>query len=520
MGEVSMGDWRLVAIALQTSLLLTSFFRPISDSEAAPPPSSFWPSIETISKLSSDQAQDIARSGEVLWNVSESEKMLKRYRAWLNWETSSPQPLETLNDPSALRRIMINSIEREVMSRHARHELSQHKTLSTELLRAWIMELIPGSMRPTKAGLDDFVRGRLKMRAGSDLSFFWEAAEDAYWVQALKDKLVDDLEEEDARQEWLRQGTLIKVWLLQVPRVPTSDEITLASSRYTDEIKTYYNEHLELFSQPLRLLVTPFWVKGGKLEAQRLEAIEIQSALVKGESLDQILELHPTLTRGSSKTLRGRSIPENTEIKEGAFTPTRLTRYGWTFYQINRVYPEYVRSINERSVQREVAAAVLREKDDLPRAQALSKEAEKLLRENNTLEALNPWARRSRVRLSSPDPFFESSQGMIPTIGLAPELQERLFSVNVGEVTEPIAIRQHYVIAKLVEKRAREEEWSVVKKDYLESWKLRRAPQVLDEWLTVKLKDAPRWVNTKLLEHFSADALRFESDLPPLDRQE
>ena len=201
------------------------------------------------------------------------------------------------------------------------------------------------------------------MRLQDDLSFFWKAVEDAYWVQVFKSKLVEELKEEDAEKEWRRQGMLMSVWLLQIPRVPTSDEITRATKIFQTEMKTYYQNHQELFSQPLRLLVEPFWIRGGRSEVQRVEANTIRKALIEGQLLGRLKDSYPLLTKGSIKTLRGRSIPRNTDIKEGVFTPVRLTRYGWTFYKIKRIYPEYVRSLNERSVKREVAAAVLREQE-------------------------------------------------------------------------------------------------------------------------------------------------------------
>ena len=507
--------WITIALLNSLSFLYCALCFEIANGEESAQVS-FWPSVELIADDASDNAQLIARSGDIEWSITESETKLKRYRAWLHWETSSPQPLETLNDHSALRRVMINAIEREVISQHAQRVMGQQITLSDSQLRGWLLKLIPGAMRPDNIGLDNFIRGRLKMRAGADLSFFWEAAADAFWVQKYKNHLVSELHEKDARAEWLRQGSLLKTWLLQIPRVPTSEEITKASSRYPKEIQHYYKNHLELFSQPLRLLVTPFWIRGGKLETQRREAIEVREALSAGESLDLLLEGHPSLVRGSTKTLRGRSIPPNTEIREGAYTPVRLTRYGWTYYLINRIYPKYVRSLKERSVQREVAAAVLRERDDLPRAKMLAEEAQKRLSKAKSLTEIKPWARRSRIRLNAPDDFFESTQGVIPTIGLAPQLQAMLFKLKPGEVTTPVAVRQHYIVAKLVSKSRRNEEWSAVRESYLKSWRLRRSPQVLDEWLTMTLKDSPRWVNTKLLKLFQPETLRFESALPAL----
>jgi hypothetical protein len=502
-----------------SALLLTSPLYEISYAAAKP---FIWPSVEVIVTQSKDQNTLVAQSGEVKWTISQAEYYLKRYRAWLNWETSAPQPLSTLSNISALRRLLISALEREVIVAYvkSKHLDSGNSALNRVALRDWLMKVVPGAIRPNESGLDDFIRGRLKMRADTDLTFFWKAAEDAYWVQQFKSELTEKLKIEDAEKEWRRQGTLMSVWLLQIPRVPTSSEITQAAKELRSELKNYYQAHLELFSQPLRLLVDPFWIRGGKSEVQRLEISSIRQNLVNGEPLEVLHERHPQLVKGSSRTLRGRSIPKHTEIKEGAITPVRLTRYGWTFYLIKRVYPKYVRSLAERSVEREVAAAVLRERDELPRARSLAHRARLRLIKGDSPDQLKKWARSNRIRISMPDPFFESTQKVVPTIGLSPELHQQILDLNVGEVSDSVLVRQHYVVAKLLQRKERKEKWDSVKDAFLKSWKVRRASQVLDEWLTKHLKNQPRWIKTKTLQQFRPEMLQFESSLDPTPSRE
>lgn len=477
-----------------------------------------WPTIETIVDSSVDRNIMIAQSGEVIWSLLDAERYLKRYRAWLNWESSAPQPLSTLNDISALRRLLIVALEREVIVREAKRTFLSSNTASDHAVNRanlvkWLMSLIPGSIRPSLEGLDDFIRGRLKMKPESDLSFFWLAIEDAYWVERFKTDLVAKLAEADAESEWKKQGTLLSTVILQIPRVPTSQEITAARKRLDQEIRQYYQDNLNLFSQPLRLLVEPFWIEGGKSETERLQAVEIRKALEEGATFERIKELYPLLATGSPKTLRGRSIPKDTELKEGAISPVRLTRYGWTFYLIKRIYPEYQRALSERSVEREVTAAVLRERDELPRAQNLAQKARELLSSGKDMKQINAWARSNRVRISQPSPFFESEQGVIPSIGLAPELHKQLFELKVGEVTTSVHVRQHYLVARLNAREERSDDWANVKEEYIKSWRLKRSSQILDEWLTQHLKDQKRWLKTPELHQFRPETLRFESEL-------
>lgn len=483
-------------------------------SPSAPEPSEAQPAQPAQPNTTQPSNDRLARSGDVIWSVRDAEDHLKRYRAWLNWESSANQPLEVLEDERALRRILISTLEREVVVRYARAaELERGPILGRPQLIDWLRSLVPGAIRPAPEDLDHFIRGRLKMKAGDDLSFFWHAVEDAYWVARLQRQLVAELAEEDGRREWKRRGEQTSAWLMQIPRVPTSAEISQATKRYQREMKTYYDDNMKLFSQPVRLLVAPYWIRGGKLEPQRMQAQETRDRIAGGEAVERVIEEYPMLTQGGVKSIRGRSIPPNTEIKEGALTPIRLTRYGWTFYQIKRVYPAYVRALTERSVQREVAAAVLRARDDLPRARKLAQSALKQLERAESIAELKRWGRSRRIRVSAPAPFFASTQNVVPTVGLSPELHKAIIDAEVGALVPPIHVRQHYVIARIVGRTKRDKPWAEERDHFMKTWRRERTPQLLDEWLTRTLKDAPRWISTPKLKTVRIQRLKFEAPL-------
>ena len=86
----------------------------------------------------------------------------------------------------------------------------------------------------------------------------------------------------------------------------------------------------------------------------------------------------------------------------------------------------------------------------------------------------------------------------------------------MGEVTPIFKVRQHYVIAKLLEKKEQSESWEEVRQDFLKSWTTKKSGQILDKWLTQHLKDKTRWVSSKNLKNFPTDPLRFESELEPV----
>ena len=210
------------------------------------------------------------------------------------------------------------------------------------------------------------------------------------------------------------------------------------------------------------------------------------------------------------KTLKKRGIPKGTELKEGAITPVRLARHGWTFYQIKRVYASYTRSIKEISVQREISAAILRAKDDLPEARRLAEDARRRL---STIalsaeEALRAWTKGQRARFKQPHPFSNSLNQVIPQLGKAPELHDLLFTLREGSVTPVIKVRQNYVIARLIERKSREKTWAEARIKFMPNWRDEKNPKILDQWLSKALKDQPRWVSSSGLKSVDIDALR------------
>lgn len=469
------------------------------------------PTVQSIISAARGDLWPWARSGEVIWKRTEAEYALKKYRAWISWKSSSPEPLEVLQDRAALRRILITAIEREVIVR----ELKRRQggvSIPRESLKAWLIQLIPGSLRPTEGGLEQFIRGRLRMNSTPSLDFFWEAAEDAYRVNMLLEQLLDEMSEEVGRENWRLRGELIKVVMLHIPRVPTSHEITEATTRLQTEMAEFYENNQPLFSQPLRLLVEPFWIRGGKLDRERKQAEQARQRFAGGEAIEDIIESLPMVTRGGAKTLRGRSIPKDTQLEEGSITPVRLTRYGWTFYRVQRVYPEYVRPLTEQSVQREVSAAVLRERDELPHAQALAQQARELLKSEQRQDQIEAWAKSKRIKLTTPAPFFSSTQQVVPSVGLAPELHDRLLSASVGEVLEPIQVRQHYVVATVKERQSRTGSWEEARVSFMEQWRQERRASLVNEWLTKHLENQPRWVSLRQLSLFDIEGVRFEAD--------
>jgi hypothetical protein len=293
-----------------------------------------------------------------------------------------------------------------------------------------------------------------------------------------------------------------------IPRVPTSREISEAVGRYQKEMRAYYDRHPALFAQPDRAMVSPLFLAGGKGERARTSLEEARKLLVEGASLEEVRARFPTLQLKNQKSVNLKHLPQGTTLKEGSYSPLRLTRHGWTFYKVIRAYPGYKRAFEERGVQRECASAVLIERDELTHARKLADRARALLRHGSD-EALNAWAKASRAHLKQPAPFHANPNHVIPSLGAAPKLHDALFELPVGEVSEVSVVRQSYVVALVSERIERTEPWTEASAEFLSTWREERSRRVLSDWLSKTLKDAPRWVSTSGLKSL---------DLTPLKR--
>lgn len=448
-------------------------------------------------------SEGLARSGDLIWNEQQTLQGLRHQQIWVHWEYHDPPPVESLEDTMVRRRAVIEAIERELLVNEAK---KRKITITLEELKQWIYEQIPGENRPSQEGLEDLIRARLKLHANASLDTFWQAAERIALVEKLRVDLTAEITEEEAHQEWLKRGRLIGLQMLLVPRVPTSDEITQATRTFQKEMRAYYDEHHALFSQVDRALVTPIFFSGGKGEQERLQLLEVQRLLSEGQSLIDLKAQYPTLQTRAKQSLSSRLMPKKTILEEGSVSKPRITRFGWTIYQIHKVYRGYTRSFEERSVQRECAAAILIENNQLSQAMKVAQRGRSLLSIGDEV-SVKSWAKANRAHLKIPAPFYANANQVIPMLGTAPALHDQLFSFQVGQVSEIIPIRQSYVIAKVISKQERTATWDSARVDFMRQWRVERSRKILNEWLTSHLEGQPRWVSSSRLKALNLQKL-------------
>lgn len=494
---------RIYTLAQPALLTLIAAHAVAQESPPAPPPTQATPA-ETPASAQAVSTEGLARSGALVWGDREALLGIRHQQLWMHWEHTDPPPVESLDDMMVRRRAIIEAIERELLVQEAKR---RGLSLSLEELRRWTYEQIPGGDRPTFEGLDQLIRARLKLKAEGSLGAFWQAAERVALVERLRERLTAELSEAEGREVWRTRGRLLGLQMLLIPRVPTSDEITQATRTLQVEMRTYYDKHKQLFSQADRALVTPVFFSGGKGERERLQLIEVQRLLTEGQSLADLKAQYPTLQTREKQSLSARLLPKQSVLKEGEVTRPRVTRYGWTIYQLHKVFRGYTRSFEERSVQRECASAVLIEKDQLKHAREVAMRGRELLKHGSD-ESVRSWAKANRAHLKLPAPFYANPNQIIPMLGTAPALHDQLFTFKVGGVSEVTPVRQSYVIIKVVSRQEQSAAWEDARGDFMQTWRAERARKLLNEWLSKTLEGQPRWVSSSRLKALDLSPLK------------
>jgi hypothetical protein len=450
----------------------------------------------------------IARSGPLQLNRAQVISALQRYRTWLHWSSSKAPSLDILKTYASMRRITIQAVERMLIAQEAQKRLG---TPTREILRQWIMESVPGRIRPKDDALDTFIRGRLALKVHASLDLFWRSVQEMYLIDSIRANLLNHLDEKKAQVEWYQRGQLAHIWLVQIPRVPTHQEISQGIKKYQKEMLSYYQKNSSLFSQPERLLVRPYWLNAAYTDSYKQVVQSIAIRAQKGESIDELLNKYTQLRQGGTQTVPSNRLPANSVIKEKSFSNVKQTRKGWTFYQILRIYPGYKRNFNERSVQRELSASILRQKPDLPHARSLADQVRQLLKLGDEKQII-AWSKKHRIRFKKPNGFFRSSNHMIPQIGTAPQLHNEIFSLQVNQVSQVTQVRQNYVIARLVKMSKREKQWVNARQAFMKQMREELKPRILDQFLTDLLKEQPRWLSTSGLKSIDLKILETTKD--------
>ncbi len=334
--------------------------------------------------------------------------------------------------------------------------------MPTEFLERALLKL-SGEQSLTAEALE----AQLVARFESELEQLKKALSDSWCRQALKQHLADEVSEAEIKSAWRAEKSQLRLEIFQISRVPSSREIDLQLKREPEALRAYYDNHPKLFYTPERL----------HFEFSMLpQALSFEALSPLMGFLTEAAQGGRPLTRSSA------SLPELSKLPLGGWY-ARWDPSGLKLFHLKARYPAMERLLKDIRVQREIAASLLRERDQLPQARGWAEELRAELKAGR--EISTALIQRARIR-SHQTPDFSERGPLIPGLGLAPELKKQAFEEL--SLSAPISkihkIRQHYVIAKLLERHLPEEgAWVQEGEAFQQRWRLQNRGRLLSSWL-------------------------------------
>lgn len=442
----------------------------------------------------------LGRAGPVHLDLAGFRTAIAEARVMQTWQ-GREAPLDALASPDLRQRLLTQALETRVVRLEIARRKLQVEPAAVEraLANAAAGRPAPSELPeapPAAAVLDE----RLRARYGVEPAVVAQVARDILESGRLAEALLDEVPEAELQAAWLAAHTEVVLDVITTPRVPTSQEIDRAVRSRSAEIAAWYAAHEGRFNQPERLRLSRIAIAAGtEDEASRKTAESLRNRILAGEDFAQIARtesVDPSARRGGGLALvDAEKRPDLAALAPGTLSP--VTREGdvWSFYRLEAVMPATLRPLDSGPVQREIAATLLREADDLPEALGLSQQAAAMLMREPDGTSLPALVRVNRLKRFTTAPFLKSGREVVPGLGLAPEVFAGAFTTPVGKVAPRVTVRQDYVVYRVVRRDAPAlADWPKAKADFVAAWRASQQRLVVDAWLSRRLKGEPLWV--------------------------
>ncbi len=461
----------------------------------------------------------IGRAGPVVLDLAGFRIAIDEARVLQFWRTGEPPPVEALRNAMLRRRVVAKALEtRVVREEAARRGLAVPPERLAQALENFAAGRPLDAPLPEPAPDPGTIDARLAARYGTAPERARQVVVDLLYAGLLSDALLAETPDATLRRAWEDEETQARVDVVQVPRVPTTKEIDRAVRERAPAIAAFYEKNRERFQKPERALgrrvvvPVPSGADAAAREAARTKAEALRARVAGGEDLAKV---------ASAETIEGErrragvvgpwtreQAPELFEMKQGELSPVRPHRLGFIFLRVESRIPATVRPLDDTTVQREVAAEILRDEDALPHARQVAERARELLRTDPTGSALDALVGSERLRRATTEPF-PRAVGRVPGIGLAPELFEAVFKLTeAAPVTPVFTVRQDYVVARRVDFRAPDPaQWPQVRATFAQRWRERERPHVVDRWLNDRLRGEAMWIDGPRVDALTLDDL-------------
>jgi len=438
----------------------------------------------------------VAGAGGAFFTVADLPGIIAASRALQIWQSGRRPPESALGQLE----VRLGLLEVALDTRLVRAEVARRGlTPSPEALEP-LMQLARAGLPPegaralSEGGPAPFTGPAFSDRYLIDEAAFREVAQDVLEASRLREALVAEITPETVRRAFDESRTRVSLDVVTVGRVPTPREIDEAIRLRQDELQAWYDAHPELFITPTRratrrVLVTPTGQDPAALTAARETAERLHALVAAGTTFDALPPtpgVRVTLARPLSRS----QFAPVFDVALGALTPVVPHRDGFVFARADAETTGWTRAFTETNVQREVAAALLREFDELPQARAVADEAAHLLSAGLSAEqavaTLRPKSVGIRLEAFRTPAFPRAASGVVPIVGLAPELFEAAFERTPSHPVTPVVIvRQTYCVARAVEFQApTEADRDRDAAAFEVAYRGREARHVLRDWLS------------------------------------
>ncbi|MCA9541928.1 MAG: hypothetical protein KC620_23690, partial [Myxococcales bacterium] len=362
------------------------------------------------------------------------------------------------------------------------------------------------------------VEGRLVARYEAPMARIRRVALDVIEGHRLVEALLDEAPEAAIRQAWLDAGTRARVDVVRVPRVPTATEIDDAIASRSAELAEAYARNQRLFNRPARVLArrllvaVPAGADEAAWAAARTRIETLRGQAVGGADFEALIASQPGGggRGGGQVTLTRERAPALFDLAVGAYGPIERLRQGWAFHRVDGHAAAVERTLDDPRVQRELAASLLREKDQLPAARATAERVRALLAQAPEGDALKALVAKAHLQRAQTDWFGRAGPPMVPEVGLAPALFDAVFALTEkAPVSSVFVVRQDYVVARLLALEAPSPEgWAAARQAFTARWRAQQRSAVLDAWIKHQLEGQAHWIDGRQLSALPAEALR------------
>ena len=325
----------------------------------------------------------------------------------------------------------------------------------------------------------------------------------------LVDALLAELPPEYMLINWFEQSLEVEFEAVTIPRVPTTREIDRAVVQLKQEISSAYAQSPGRFNKSPKILATRVrvpWVlprtsqsdasvrqRASALRRQRESGAELSSVLkASGDSYG--------LRKGGHVTLNARKYSQLARLNKGDRSPVVEDDRGVGFYEIKMHAPAFTRLLSEDTVQRELAAELLRESDTLPTAYSLARSiADSWVSQPNLIAARIATIQGARRIPSSR--FAPFASALIPGIGTSEAGSAHLKMIQRLNVSEnPLPIRQDYVVFRVTDWDVPDlNTWWEKAPEFWAGYAPKARRQILHQWITKNCPKSSIEVDAKVI---------------------